>query len=30
VIESSNPKVQGLVGATMSFVDFLYEMASVK
>jgi acetylornithine deacetylase/succinyl-diaminopimelate desuccinylase-like protein len=30
VIESSNPKVQGLVGATMSFVDFLYEMARVK
>jgi acetylornithine deacetylase/succinyl-diaminopimelate desuccinylase-like protein len=30
VIESSNPKVEGLVGATMSFVDFLYEMASIK
>jgi acetylornithine deacetylase/succinyl-diaminopimelate desuccinylase-like protein len=30
VIESSNPKVMGLTGATMSFVDFLYEMAAVK
>lgn len=30
VIESSNPKVEGLVGATMSFVDFLYEMAAIK
>jgi acetylornithine deacetylase/succinyl-diaminopimelate desuccinylase-like protein len=29
VIDSSNPKVQGLVGATMGFVDFLYEMAGV-
>ena len=29
VIESSNPKVQGLAGSTMSFVDFLYEMAAV-
>lgn len=29
VIDSSNPKVQGLVGATMGFVDFLYEMAKV-
>ncbi len=29
VIDSSNPKVQGLVGATMGFVDFLYEMARV-
>ncbi len=29
VIDSSNPKVQGLVGATMGFVDFLYEMASI-
>lgn len=27
VIDSSNPKVQGYVGATMGFVDFLYEMA---
>ncbi|MEY2883704.1 MAG: hypothetical protein RL490_1428 [Pseudomonadota bacterium] len=30
VIDSSNPKVQGLVGSTMGFVDFLYEMASIK
>jgi len=30
VIESSNPKVMGLTGATMSFVDFLYEMATVR
>jgi acetylornithine deacetylase/succinyl-diaminopimelate desuccinylase-like protein len=30
VIESSNPKVQGLAGSTMGFVDFLYEMASAK
>jgi acetylornithine deacetylase/succinyl-diaminopimelate desuccinylase-like protein len=29
VIESTNPKVQGLVGATMGFVDFLHEMARV-
>ncbi len=29
IVESSNPKVQGLVGATMSFVDFLYEMATI-
>lgn len=29
VIDSSNPKVQGLVGATMGFVDFLYEMAEI-
>lgn len=29
VVESTNPKVQGLVGATMGFVDFLYEMAAV-
>ncbi|MFZ4689143.1 MAG: M20/M25/M40 family metallo-hydrolase [Polymorphobacter sp.] len=29
VIESSNPKVQGLAGCTMGFVDFLYEMAVV-
>lgn len=29
VIESSNPKVAGLAGCTMGFVDFLYEMASV-
>ncbi|WP_324748749.1 M20/M25/M40 family metallo-hydrolase [Sphingomonas sp. LY54] len=30
VIESSNPKVEGLDGATMGFVDFLYEMATIK
>lgn len=30
VIESSNPKVMGLDGATMGFVDFLYEMAVVR
>jgi acetylornithine deacetylase/succinyl-diaminopimelate desuccinylase-like protein len=29
VIESSNPKVQGLAGSTMGFVDFLYEMAGI-
>ncbi len=29
VIDSSNPKVAGLVDATMGFVDFLYEMAKV-
>src|SRR5205809_394805 len=27
VIESSNPKVQGFDGATMSFVQYLYELA---
>jgi acetylornithine deacetylase/succinyl-diaminopimelate desuccinylase-like protein len=27
VIESSNPKVQGLEGATRSYVEFLYELA---
>ena len=30
VIELSNPKVQGLAGCTMGFVDFLYEMAIVR
>jgi acetylornithine deacetylase/succinyl-diaminopimelate desuccinylase-like protein len=30
VVESSNPKVAGLDGATMGFVDFLYEMATIK
>jgi acetylornithine deacetylase/succinyl-diaminopimelate desuccinylase-like protein len=30
VIESSNPKVEGLVGATMGYVDFLYEIASIR
>lgn len=29
VIDSTNPKVAGLEGATMGFVDFLYEMAAV-
>jgi acetylornithine deacetylase/succinyl-diaminopimelate desuccinylase-like protein len=29
VIESSNPKVEGLAGCTMGFVDFLYEMANL-
>lgn len=29
VIDSTNPKVQGLVGATMGFVDFLHEMVRV-
>lgn len=27
LIESSNPKVQGFDGATLSFVDYLYELA---
>jgi acetylornithine deacetylase/succinyl-diaminopimelate desuccinylase-like protein len=26
VIESSNPKVQGIDGATRSYVEFLYEL----
>jgi acetylornithine deacetylase/succinyl-diaminopimelate desuccinylase-like protein len=30
VIESSNPKVAGLDGATMGYVDFLYEMATIR
>lgn len=29
VIESTNPKVAGLVDATMGYVDFLYEMATI-
>ena len=29
VIESTNPKVAGLVDATMGYVDFLFEMASI-
>jgi acetylornithine deacetylase/succinyl-diaminopimelate desuccinylase-like protein len=29
VVDSSNPKVMGLEGATLSFIDFLYEMASI-
>jgi acetylornithine deacetylase/succinyl-diaminopimelate desuccinylase-like protein len=28
VIESSNPKVQGMDGAVMSFVEYLYELAA--
>jgi acetylornithine deacetylase/succinyl-diaminopimelate desuccinylase-like protein len=30
VIESSNPKVQGLVGGTMSYVDLMYEIAEAR
>ena len=30
MIESANPKVEGLVGATMSYVDFLYEIAAIR
>ncbi len=30
VIESNDPKVAGLDGATMAFVDFLYEIATAK
>lgn len=30
VVESSNPKVEGLVGATMGYVDFLYKIAAIK
>lgn len=29
VIQSTNPKVAGLVDSTMAFVDFLYEMATI-
>jgi di/tripeptidase len=29
VIESSNPKVQGLDGAVMSYVEYLYEAAKI-
>ncbi len=29
VIESSNPKVQGIDGATRSHIDFLYELAAI-
>ena len=29
VIESSNPKVQGMEGATFSFVEYLFELAKV-
>ena len=28
VIESSNPKVAGLTGQTMAYVDLLYEIAA--
>ena len=28
VIESANPKIQGLDGAVRSFVDYLYEIGS--
>ena len=27
VIDSANPKVEGIVGAVKSYVDFLYELA---
>lgn len=30
LIESKDPKVQGLSGATMGYVDFLYEMAAAR
>jgi acetylornithine deacetylase/succinyl-diaminopimelate desuccinylase-like protein len=30
VIESTNPKVEGLVGATVGYIDFLYEIAAIK
>jgi acetylornithine deacetylase/succinyl-diaminopimelate desuccinylase-like protein len=30
VIESSNPKVMGFEGAVRSFVDYLYELATIK
>ena len=30
VVDSTNPKVMGLDGATMGFVDFLYEMAVIR
>ena len=30
VVESSNPKVMGLDGAVMGFVDFLYEVAAAR
>ena len=30
VIESTNPKVAGLVDATMGYVDFLYQLAAIK
>ena len=30
VIESTNPKVAGLVDATMGYADFLYQLAAIK
>jgi len=30
VIESSNPKVKGMDGAAMSYVEYLYELASMR
>lgn len=30
VVESSNPKIQGMDGAVRSYVEYLYELASVK
>ena len=30
VIESSNPKVQGIDGATRSYVEFLYELGGAR
>ena len=30
VIESKNPKIQGMDGAVRSFVDYLYELAATK
>jgi hypothetical protein len=27
VIDSSNPHVLGLIGSTMAYIDFMYEMA---
>lgn len=30
VIESSNPKVQGIDGAALGFADFLYEVAAIR
>jgi hypothetical protein len=30
VIESSNPKVEGMDGATLSYVEFLYQLAATR
>ena len=30
VIESSNPKVEGMAGATQSYVEFLYPLAATR